>query len=146
MCYQKPIVSECVFGKENKPKSQQNIIASRSLSGKTVRYSSNRFVQVHSPLTPCLISGNFFMNSQYQAVQKKMDCPRHFKEGTELIFGMFQKYTFSLLTSKYSTEGNLGGWLSLSSVNGILKRYCNDDFLQKIPRGQPFGSARGTSL
>lgn len=60
--YQKPIVYECAFGIENEPECQRSRIASRTLSGKTVRCSSNRFVQVHSPLTPSLISGNFSRN------------------------------------------------------------------------------------
>lgn len=60
--YQKPIVYECAFGIENEPECQRSRIASRTLSGKTVRCSSNRFVQVPSPLTPSLISGNFSRN------------------------------------------------------------------------------------
>lgn len=89
-----------MFGKENEPECQQNRIVSRSLSGKTVRCSSNRFVQVHSPLTRSLISGNFSKNLGVLDSMKGVDSPEHFKGETELNFGLFKRHSFSPPTSK----------------------------------------------
>lgn len=60
---------------------------------------------------------------------KGLDSLGHFKEETELIFDVFRRYSFSLPTSKHSTEGHPGGWLSLRSVNGIIKLEYKADFL-----------------